>query len=313
MGDIIHALPVAHDIHEAMPDVEIHWIAEESFQDIPRLAPAVSKVHVQAFRRWRRSWFSSSTRREIACLRAALRAERYDIVLDIQGLVRSALVARWTGSPTIGYSRPTIREPIASFAYSRHLDLPESMGAVLRYRAAAAEALGYSLPSGDAVFGLTTAAEPVPAMVTPYAALAVNTSRDEKLWPEEHWVALANQLLERGLRSVFYWGNPVEETRVRRIATKVEGSVVAPRSALSSVAAGLRGASLAVGVDTGLTHLAAALGCPSVGIFVSTPLETLRLYGDGPVESLGGVGEVPSCEAILAAAERVLSARKIEK
>lgn len=307
MGDIIHALPVAHDIREAMPDAEIHWVAEESFQDIPWLAPAVTKVHVQAFRRWRKSWLSSATRREVAAFRQALAAERYDVVLDIQGLLRSALVCRWTGRPSIGYTRRTVREPIASFFYSRHLDLPEEMGAVLRYRTAAAEALGYPLRGGDAVFGLDAKAEPVPAMATPYAAMAVNTSRDEKLWPEAHWVTLCRELLARGLPSVFYWGSAVEEERVRRIAAQVEGAVVAPRAPLAAVAAGLKGASLTVGVDTGLSHLAAALGCPSVGIFVSTPLETLRLFGDGPVESLGGVGKVPGADEVLAAAERVFA------
>lgn len=309
MGDIIHALPVAHDIREALPDAQIHWVAEESFRDIPWLAPAVSKVHVQAFRRWRKSWFSSGTRREVAAFRAGLAAERYDVVLDIQGLVRSALVCRWTGRPSIGYTRKTVREPLAAFFYARHLDHPESMGAVRRYRAAAAEALGYALREGEAVFGLEAKAEPVPAMTTPYAAMAVNTSRDEKLWPETHWVTLGRALLARGLPSVFYWGSAAEEARVRRIAAQIEGAVVAPKAPLAQVAAGLKGASLTVGVDTGLSHLAAALGCPSVGIFVSTPLETLRLFGDGPVESLGGVGKVPGAEEVLAAAERVLARR----
>lgn len=307
MGDIIHALPVAYDIRESVPNSEIHWVAEESFRDIPALSPAVSKVHVQAFRRWRRNWFAQSTRDEMGALRTALQSEHYDVVLDIQGLVRSALVARWTGCPAYGYTRRTIREPLASFFYAHHLDLPEEMGAVLRYRAAASEALGYPLRPGPAVFDLRTTASPVPAMTTPYAALAVNTSRDDKLWPEEHWVELGHALLKKGLRSVFYWGSSVEEERVRRIAASIDGSVVAPRSGLAAVASGLKGASLTVGVDTGLSHLAAALGVPSVGIFVSTPIETLRLYGDGPVESLGGVGKVPSCAEVLAAVERVMT------
>ena len=140
MGDIIHALPVAHDIRQALPEAELHWVAEESFRDIPTLAPAVSKVHVTAFRRWRKAILSGPVRAEMADVKNALRAEHYDVVLDIQGLMRSAMVARWAGVPATGYSWGTAREPIASLAYARKLDLPASLGAVRRYRMAAAEA-----------------------------------------------------------------------------------------------------------------------------------------------------------------------------
>ena len=99
MGDIIHALPVAHDIRQALPEAELHWVAEESFRDIPTLAPAVSKVHVTAFRRWRKAILSGPVRAEMADVKNALRAEHYDVVLDIQGLMRSAMVARWAGVP----------------------------------------------------------------------------------------------------------------------------------------------------------------------------------------------------------------------
>ena len=154
MGDIIHALPVAHDIRQALPEAELHWVAEESFRDIPTLAPAVSKVHVTAFRRWRKAILSGPVRAEMADVKNALRAEHYDVVLDIQGLMRSAMVARWAGVPATGYSWGTAREPIASLAYARKLDLPASLGAVRRYRMAAAEALGYEIDPERPVFGL---------------------------------------------------------------------------------------------------------------------------------------------------------------
>ena len=143
MGDIIHALPLVHDLTAAHPDAEIHWLAEESFRDIPTFAPAVSSVHRTAFRRWRRTPFAASVREEIGALKSALREADYDAVLDIQGLLRSAVAARWTGKPVTGYTRRTVREPLASWFYDKTLDLPESLGAVRRYRLAAAEAFGY--------------------------------------------------------------------------------------------------------------------------------------------------------------------------
>ena len=174
-----------------------------------------------------------------------------------------------------------------------------------RYRLAAAEAFGYAIDEEHPVFALR-ADRAVPLPVSgPYAALAVNTSRDEKLWPEAHWVRLSEELLRRGMRSVIFWGNPEERLRAERIAARIEGAFVPERMPLADVGAVLAGARLMVGVDTGLAHLAAALGRPSVGIFVSTPTETLRLIGDGPCLSLGGVGEVPTVEAVLNAADAV--------
>ena len=210
--------------------------------------------------------------------------------------------------PVTGYTRRTVREPLASWFYDKTLDLPESLGAVRRYRLAAAEAFGYAIDEEHPVFALR-ADRAVPLPVSgPYAALAVNTSRDEKLWPEAHWVRLSEELLRRGMRSVIFWGNPEERLRAERIAARIEGAFVPERMPLADVGAVLAGARLMVGVDTGLAHLAAALGRPSVGIFVSTPTETLRLIGDGPCLSLGGVGEVPTVEAVLNAADAVTGA-----
>lgn len=313
MGDIIHALPVARDIREAMPDARIDWVAEESFADIPSLAPAVGRVHVTAFRRWRRSIFSERTRREVRELKRALRAENYDCVLDIQGLMRSALVARWTGVPATGYTRDTVREPLAAYFYAHHLDLPESLGAVKRYRMAAAEALGYGIDPERAVFGLRARGEAPLVVDGPSVTFAVNTSRDEKLWPEENWIELGRRLTAEGLTPILYWGGAAERERCERVAAGIPGARVAPKARLADVAAGLQRAVLSVGVDTGLAHLSAALGVPSVGIFVATPTETLRLIGDGPAESLGGVSRIPSVEEILAAAHRVLAAKQKEE
>lgn len=298
MGDIIHALPVAHDIHRALPDADIHWVAEESFRDIPTLAPAVSKVHVTAFRRWRGSVLSSAVRAEMAAVKESLRAEHYDVVLDIQGLMRSAMVARWTGVPSTGYTWGTVKEPIASLAYSRKLALPASLGAVRRYRMAAAQTLGYEIDEDKPVFGLKASAEPSIKPEGSYAALAVNTSRDSKLWPEDSWVDIGLRLKKKGLRSVFFWGNQTERERVERLAARIPGAVVAPRAGLAATAASLARAACVIGVDTGLAHLGAALGRPSIGIFVSTPTDILHLVGDGPVNSLGGVGQCPSADEV---------------
>ena len=297
MGDIIHALPVVYDIKKALPDARIDWVAEESFKDIPTLAPGVNQVFVTAFRRWRKKPFDAGVRREIHELKQALAAQHYDLVLDIQGLMRSALAASWTKVPVTGYSFKTVREPLAALFYKHRLALPESLGAVKRYRMAAAAALGYEMDPEPA-FGLATTALAPVTLQAPYVSMAVNTSRDEKLWPEAFWVAIGQRLHELGLRSALYWGNDTERDRVERLAARIPEAVVVPRSGLAQTATLLAGSEAVIGVDTGLAHLGAALGIPSVGIFVSTPTQTLRLIGDGPTLSLGGVGRCPSVDEV---------------
>lgn len=108
-------LPMTSDRRCLMREL-IGW--QRNLSQIFPLASAVEKVYVTAFRRWRKSPFSVKTRREVSALKAELQAEHYDIVIDIQGLIRSGLVARWTKAPTVGYTRQTIREPLAAFFIS---------------------------------------------------------------------------------------------------------------------------------------------------------------------------------------------------
>ena len=298
MGDIVHALPVAYDIKKAYPDARIDWVVEESFRDIPTLSPFVDRCVFTAFRRWRKSLFSAKTRNEIGALRQALRQEKYDIVIDLQGLVRSAMVARWARSHSIGYSRDTIREPLASFMYDETRRMPESLTAVRRYRMMAADCLGYEIDDKKPRFGLKTVA-PMPVQIEgAYAAFAVNTSRDDKLWPEDRWVEIGCRLINEGIRSVLFWGNEKERECVTRIASYIPNAMVLPKLNLAQCATVLQGAKAAFGVDTGLAHLGAALAVPSVGIIVSTPAAWIGLVSEGPCKTVGDKGVVPSVDDV---------------
>lgn len=307
MGDVVHALPVAYDIKMAMPECQLHWVVEESFADIVTLSPWIDKHITTAFRRWRKSIFKSDTREEISEVKNELAAEHYDVVIDLQGLMRSALVARWTKADTVGYSKDTIREPLASYLYKRTERVPESLTPVLRYRTMASRVLGYPINEKEPKFGLKVGAV-IPAGVTgPYAALAVNTSRPEKLWPLSRWIEVAKALKSDGMQSVFFWGNQQERMRVEEIASAVEGSVVMPRSNIRALAQAIAGAKCLLGVDTGFSHLGAALGVPSVGIIVGTSAELFRLVSEKPCATVGDKGVVPQPEEVLAALACVMA------
>mgnify|MGYP000760716384 FL=1 len=167
-----------------------------------------------------------------------------------------------------------------------------------RYRALAAAALGYKA-EGRPRFGLKTfRPNPMP-LPGAYAALAVNTSQARKLWPEENWIEVARQLSEHGLSSVLFWGNDEEKQRVERIAKQAPGCIVAPRLPLADIASVLADASIVVGVDTGISHLGAALGRPTIGIFVQTSLEKVPIVGDAEYVNLGGPGQMPTVDDVM--------------
>jgi heptosyltransferase-1 len=306
MGDVVHALPLAADLAAHVPDAQIDWLVEEGFAAIPAMSRHVRQVHRVALRRWRRSPLRSDTWREIAEARASLRARRYDRVLDVQGLLKSAWMARWTGSPVAGPSSSAARERVASQLYSQPIDVPRTLHAVERCRRIGAAVFGYA--SGDRPrFDLSVTASPAVEGAAPTAVLLVNASRATKLWAEDRWTELERWLAGRGLRSVLFWATPEEQARAVRLARAMQRGVVAPRSSIESIAATLASAQVVVGLDTGLAHLAAALGRPTVGIYCDYDPSLVGLLGDGPVRSLGGVAQQPSARDVIEAAEAVTS------
>jgi len=225
LGDVIHALPLVSDLARVRPQARIDWAVEEAFAAIPRLHPAVAQVIPVALRRWRRSLWRPATWGEVAQARARLREADYDLVLDCQGLVKSALVARWAQAPVAGPDRRSAREPLAARAYSRPVGLDRSLHAVARNRALGAAALGYSIDGEPPRFGL--AAGSVPAalaaqVAAPYAVLLTNASRSSKLWPDERWTAVAAALAGRGWASLLFWGSDEEGERTRARAAGMQ-------------------------------------------------------------------------------------------
>ncbi len=307
MGDVIHNLPAVSDIALHYPNAELHWVVEEGFAELPALHPAVRKVIPVALRRWRKSPFSAQTRAEWRAFRANLAAERYDLILDSQGLVKSALVTKLAKGPCAGYDRHSIREPLASFAYDRCFTVSRSLAAIPRNRILSGLALGYT--PGDAIdYGL-----PRPSLTlswcppSPYVVMLTATSRADKEWPEAEWITLGRTLQARGLNLVFPWGSPAEQARSQRLAAELPGAIVPPRLTLPECAAMLAGARLTVGVDTGLVHLAAAMACPVVAIYCASDPGLTGVMASTPAINLGSNGQAPgqaevwqSCEAWLA-------------
>lgn len=308
LGDVIHNLPVASDIRRRQPDAQLDWVVEEGFAEIPRLHPAVGKVLPVAVRRWRRAPFSAATWREIGAYRRVARADFYDAVIDTQGLLKSALLAAQARGTKFGQSAAVAREPLAAHFYDRTFDIPRGRNAVLRNRQLAAAALGYSLDGLPLDYGI--AAAPLAADWLPaseYAVLLTATSRTAKEWPEDDWHALGTALIATGLRCVLPGGSESERARARRLAGKLGRAVSAPAMNLTELASLLAGARIVIGVDTGLVHLAAALGRPTIAIYCASDPALTGVLADTPHHNLGAPGAPPAAAEVIAAAQELLA------
>jgi heptosyltransferase I len=300
LGDVIHNLPVIHDIHTHFSDMEIDWLVEESFADIPRMHPGIAEVKTVALRRWRKKLFSKATWNEIALLKKQLRAKAYDLVLDTQGLVKSALLARLADAPRHGYDRHSIREPLASCFYDVKHAVSRAQHAVPRNRELAAAALGYPNPTSHPDYGIQPEGE-VPELPSRYVIGLHGTSRDSKLWPVSHWIDLAHDLYQHQLALILPWGNVQEYDRANDIALMTPHTVVLPRLGLPALALITQGAQAAVGVDTGLMHLAVALKKTSIAIYTDTDPALTGLYpGDHTIAvNLGGKQQEPTVADVM--------------
>ena len=308
LGDVIHALPVASDITRALPGATIDWVVEDNFADIPPLHPAVGRVIKTALRRWRKSLLSRETRQEIARFRQTISLQEYDHIIDLQGLIKSAWITRQGQGLRSGFDRHSARESLASFAYQRRFAVSREQHAVLRNRQLAAAALSYSLSPLPLDYGIAQRIINLQKNIdnATFAILLTATSRDDKLWHEADWIALGKTLQARGIVSILPAGNATERQRAERIATAIPDAQVLPPMGIADLAKAFSGAMLAVGVDTGLTHLACAMGIPTLAIYTATDPGLTGVIGSGYFKNLGGKSGPPALSDVLATAELAL-------
>lgn len=302
LGDVVHNGPAVSDLRRALPGTAIDWVVEESFVEVARLHGAVRRVIPVAVRRWRRRLYDPATWRELSAFRVALCAEHYDCVIDTQGLVKSALIAASARGVKHGFDAASAREPLAASFYDAQHNVPLALHAVERNRRLTCAALDIAV-EGPAEYGFATTADRGAAGGNSVVMLLTMSSRADKLWPDAHWRDLLAWLAPRGLSCVLPWGSEDERARCIRIAAGYSHARVPERMSITNLAALLRGARAVVGVDTGLTHLAAGIGVPTAGIYCSSDPALTGLYAVTPVRNLGTRGAPPSVDEARTALE----------
>ncbi|PBB35979.1 MULTISPECIES: lipopolysaccharide heptosyltransferase I [unclassified Mesorhizobium] len=309
MGDVIHTFPAVEDALRNRPDISFDWCVEEAFAAVVALHPAIGTIHKVALRRWRKKPFDGGTWREMAGLRRALRSRRYDLVIDAQGLLKSAVVAKQSGAPIAGFDRSSAREPSATLLYERKYAVPRELHAIERTRRLFGLALGYQADLSTLSSGIVPPAGGLSGVEGKTAFLLHGTSREDKKWPVEDWVETARRLVSQQFTPIVTWSNEAEKRVAEAIAGAVPETVLVPKSPLADVAAILGRSTLVIGADTGLTHLASAFGLPTVAIFLATEPGLTGPRGPYSSTLLAPAGGKVTPAEVMAEAERLLALR----
>ncbi|CAB3791019.1 lipopolysaccharide heptosyltransferase I [Pararobbsia alpina] len=308
LGDIIQAQPLVADLHRAFPGVEVDWAADELFADVARWNPGISRVLSAPLKQFKRARSIDDLRAIFASI-GEVRRERYDVVCDLHGVYKSAIISFIARSKVrFGYQNPDLGELGAAFAYTKRFMRRPNLGTTQGMRVTLANALGYEIddtpfyglriPGGD-TFELPDE--------RPLAMLFHATSKEAKKWAHDDWAATARHLVKRGFNVALPWGSAGEQTAAHAIADDALGATVLPRLSVLEVARHIERAALVVGTDTGFTHLAHAFDRPTVLILSATTRESIGIDTPGRAVTVGDAGRPPALREVLDAIEVVTS------
>ena len=338
LGDVLHNLPIVWDLRKRLPNAQIDWIVEEgyvhlleplksteSFRGIDRIIPV-------AFRRWRKNLFLVRTWREFFAMRKLLQSITYDIVIETQGLLKSAMVCALASKSDYaivsGLANATEHsgyEPAARIFYDQSVHVPLQCHAIDRSRRVMCSALDWPLIDRHSEPPLFYPSEFVEqlapleieglrkrpnGLTAPYVVCFHSTARSAKRWPSENWIALGKALSNQGYQLVFPWGNSEEMKMSAHIVSHVPGAIVPKSFSIAEAYQLVAHAALTIGVDTGLTHLAATLGKPTIEIYCDSPRWKTEGYWTSHITNIGDFRIVPPIDKVIDAAMAHLGKNK---
>ena len=321
LGDVVHTMPVVHDILAAHPGAVIDWVVEPGFAPLLRRVEGIGNVIECALRRWSKAWWTVPVRAEWRAFRARLQQQPYDAVIDLQGLTKSAVIARLARGTSYGLANQTegaSHEWPARWLVDHAISVPSRIHAMDRARVLVGAALRYQ-PEGPPRYGLraTPATRRGGAAGAPMVVFVHGTSRDDKLWPQSNWVQLGKRFLSAGWSIALPQGNEAEQTRAELIAAawqfeQVMRVEVWPSLSLDAVVDRLAAAQGVIGVDSGLSHIAVALALPHVQLYnFPTAWRTGPQAEHGHRHQVSVEGQpIPSLEAVWSAWSQVVEAAR---
>ena len=281
MGDLMHALPALTDARRMVPNITFDWVVDEAFSEVPSWHPAVENIIPSAHRRWKKNLKQSVFGGQLKNFYTRLNAENYDIILDAQNNLKSAVIAGLRRGQCHGLDRFSIREKPAHWAYRYRHPADKSLHAIARQRQLFAQAIGYQVPQSSPDYGIDRSRLRLPDIDLPnrYLVFVHNASWTTKLWPNHHWDQLIKKAGQAGYSVVLPSGNDEELQRAQRLAAHHNNAMALPKLTLSQVGAILEKSVGAVCCDTGLCHLAGLLNVPSVSFYGPTSAALIGATG----------------------------------
>ncbi|TCP96469.1 heptosyltransferase-1 [Cricetibacter osteomyelitidis] len=283
MGDVLHTLPALTDAQQAIPDLQVDWVVEPYFAEIPLWHLAVNQIIPIALRRWRKSPFSAQTRNEWKTYRTLLQQNQYDAVIDAQGLIKSAFFAtRLAQGVKHGYDKHSIREPWAAWWYDKKYAISYQQHAVERVRQLFAQALNYPLPQIQGNYGIAEHFQIEKNVLNNNVHFVLffhGTTRTDKFWSDDHWRKLAEKLTALGVQVRVPWYSDSEKQRAEMIVKELDNAVILPLMNISELAQQIAQSKAVVSVDTGMAHLTAALDKPNITLYGATDPRLVGTYG----------------------------------
>ena len=326
LGDVLHNLPIVWDLRVRLPDAQIDWVVEEGYVHLlePLLSRngfrGIDRIIPFGLRRWKKNLFSLTTWKEFLAFRKTLQSTTYDVLIETQGLLKSAIVcslAKKSPEATVaGLANATEfsgYEPLARFFYSQSVRVPTQCHAVDRSRWVMCSALDWPLLERSSApqfyspeFVERISKSSVEGLKSPYVLCFHSTAREAKRWANENWINMGKDLAARGYQVVFPWGNSTEKAVSITLAEQIPGALVPPAFSIEEAFSVISGAALTVGVDTGLTHLAAVLDKPTVEIYCDSPRWKTEGYWSQKIANVGDIQNPPSTQEILDASLKLL-------
>lgn len=318
LGDVLHNLPLVDDLHRHYPDAQIDWVVEEAYVSLLQLHPGIRRIIPYAQRRWRKHLGQAAVRQEIRGFIQTLRSESYDLILETQGLLKTGIILglakKAPGGRKVGLANGTAGsgyEGISRIFHDVSIATDPYTHAVERGRLVAAGAIGKMIDT-PASFGLTAPAIDAPwKPAGDYIVFFHGTAGATKKWARTNWIALASKLASTGMPVLLPWGNEEEKQEAEAMAAVIPQASVLPKLSMMEAVLLAHSAKLAIGVDTGLTHIAAAYETPTVEIYTASPRWKTEGNWSPRIRNTGDAGKIPSFDEVFQAASQVMTELKV--
>jgi heptosyltransferase-1 len=319
LGDVLHNLPIVWDLRSRLPNAQIDWVVEEGYVYLlqPLLTRdgfrGIDRIIPFGLRRWRKSLLSADSWKQFFSFKKDLQHVSYDVIIETQGILKSALVCalanKSSNAVIAGLANATDYsgyEPLARNFYNQLVQVPAQCHAIDRSRWVTCSAIDSPLITRDEApqffpieFTKTIPKATIAGVHSPYVLFFHSTAREAKRWSNENWITLGKELSSRGFQVILPWGSPSEKAISELLAAQIPGSFVPPAFSIEQAFSVINDAALTVGVDTGLTHLAAVLNKPTVEIYCDSPRWKTEGYWSEKIYNIGDRQHPPGVKEVL--------------